>query len=218
MQLLGETDLGQKINETVTSAIDHDLRTYRQTATMVGPEYLDQPVKEENAAQQHLRNGNNRQNWISSLAKKRGRSSTTLEMPLPITNILLLPNLPPNLNPPLRTPREPSRTSKPHTLSRPHRSTRAPQHARPKSTRRHLDKPTSSQLACKRRDLRRQTHRHRTITVLRSSERRRRSSQISRIESKRRNSARRRDRSEAACSPGARRSAHVAWCPWGVGC
>jgi hypothetical protein len=35
MQLLGETDLGQKINETVTSAIDHDLGTYRQTATMV---------------------------------------------------------------------------------------------------------------------------------------------------------------------------------------
>jgi hypothetical protein len=138
-------------------------------------------------------------------------------MPLPISiAILLLPNL----CPPRRTPRKSPRTSKPHTLPRPHRSTGAPQNARPKSTRWHLGKPTSSQLSRKRRNLRRQPHRHRAITVaiLSSSERRRRGGKVSRVESKRRNSAWSRDGPEAACSPGARRCAHVAWCSRGVGC
>jgi hypothetical protein len=143
-------------------------------------------------------------------------------MPLSFTTILLLSDSPPHFDSPSSTPRKPPRTSKPDTLPRPNRRPRTTQHARSKSTRRHLNKPTSSQFAGKRRDLRRQTHRHGTITititVLGGSERRRRSSQVSRIKSERRNSAWCWDWPEAARSPGARGRAHVAWCSRGVGC
>lgn len=137
--------------------------------------------------------------------------STTLKMPIPLAILL---NLPPPLHPPSRTPRKPIRTSKPHTLPRTHRSARrAPEHARPKSTRRHLHESASPQLARKRCDLRRQTRWQRAVC---SCEWRWSRSQIAWVKSERRDGSRCRDGSEAACSARARRCAHVSWRPRGV--
>lgn len=147
--------------------------------------------------------------WVSkqrSVAPFLVSASATFEMPLPLT---VLFDLPPPLHPPSSAPRKPIRTSKPHTLPRPHRSAGGPpKHARPKSARRHFHKPASPQLARKRCHLRRQTRWERAVS---SRERSRSCSEIAWIKSERRDGSRCWNRSEAACSAGARGRSHIAW-------